>query len=172
VRRPEKEALVGSLHDTLGQANLLVVTQQAGLTVAQMTVLRGRMRAAGGSFKVTKNRLAKRALDGTPHAALGGLLTGPTALAFSQDPIAAAKIAVDYAKENDKFSIVGGSLGGRILDANGVRALASLPSLDELRGKLVGLLQAPASGVARLLNAPAGKLARVFAAYAKTDVAA
>src|SRR5262249_43003504 len=128
--------------------------------------LRRQMRAAGAGFKVTKNRLAKRALEGTAFAALAPLFTGPTAVAYSHDPVAAAKAAVTFANRNDKLTIIGGGLSGQMLDAAGVRALATLPSLDELRGKIIGLIQAPATKLAGLLQAPAGQLARVLAAHA------
>ena len=172
MQRQQKEQLVATLHQTFNDANLLVVTHQTGLTVAQMTTLRRRMRDAGAGFKVTKNRLAKIALDGTKFAALSDLFTGPTAVAYSADPVAAAKIAVEYANQNEKFVVIGGALGAQVLDAGGVHALARLPSLDELRGKLIGVLQAPAAQVARICAAPAGQLARVFAAYAEKDAAA
>jgi large subunit ribosomal protein L10 len=129
------------------------------------------MRDAGASYKVAKNRLAKIALDGTDYSVLSDLLTGPTALATSIDPVAAAKVAIEFAKTNDKLEIVGGAMGAQLLNAEGVKALASLPSLDELRGKLVGLLQAPASKLAAITAAPAGQLARVFNAYAEKEAA-
>ena len=143
------------------------MTHQTGLTVAEATQLRRQMRAAGARFRVTKNRLAKRALDRTPFAGLSPLFTGPTAIAFSPDPVAAAKVAVEYANRNNKLTIVGGGLAGQVMDAAGVKELASLPSLDELRGKLIGLLVAPATRIAGVLQAPAGHLARVLAAYAE-----
>jgi large subunit ribosomal protein L10 len=125
------------------------------------------MRAAGANFKVTKNRLARRAFAGTKFERLSPMFTGPTAIAFSRDPVAAAKVAVEFANKNDKLQIVGGSLGTEQLDAKGIKALATLPSLDQLRGKILGLLQAPATRIASVLQAPAGQLARVFAAYGK-----
>jgi large subunit ribosomal protein L10 len=150
---------------------VVVVTRNLGMSVAQSTALRGKVRDAGATYKVAKNRLAKLALADTQYEAIGELLTGPTALATSVDPVAAAKAAVDFAKTNDRLEIVGGSMGGQLLDANGIKALASLPSLDELRAKLVGLVNAPATKVAQLANAPAAKLARVFGAYAAKDAA-
>jgi large subunit ribosomal protein L10 len=168
VDRSQKQKLIDSLHGVLAQTELVVVTQQVGMTVAEVSNLRRQMREAGAGFKVTKNRLARRALEGTKFAKLAPLFTGPTAVAFSTDPVAAAKVAVIYAKANEKLSIVGGAMGETLLDPSGVNALASLPSLNELRGKLVGLLQTPATRVAQVLQAPAGQLARVLAAYAKT----
>lgn len=169
--RAEKAELVSTLHATLGQAASVVVVRNLGLTVAQSTALRQQMRDAGASFRVTKNRLAKIALEGTAYTGLSDLLTGPTALATSADPVAAAKVAVDFAKTNDKLEIVGGAMGETVLDVNGVKALASLPSLDELRAKIVGLVQAPATKLAQITSAPAGQLARVFGAYATKDAA-
>jgi len=168
VERARKKEIVDGLHEALGDANVVVITQHNGLTVAEATALRRSMRAAGASFRVTKNRLALRALGGTPYEGLSDLFTGPTAVATSADPVAAAKAAVDYAKKNEKLVVIGGAMGERRLDADGIKALAALPSLDELRGKLIGLIQAPATKVAGVLQAPAGQLARVFAAYAKT----
>jgi large subunit ribosomal protein L10 len=161
VDRSQKEKLVAELHQTFGEVNLVVVTHQSGLTVAEVTELRRRMRAAGAGYKVSKNRLTRLALEGTKFAALQSLLTGPTAIATSDDPVAAAKICVEFAKDNEKMVIVGGALGEKALDVAGVTELAKLPSLDELRGRLIGLLQAPA-----------GQLARVFSAYASQGEAA
>jgi large subunit ribosomal protein L10 len=166
VDRAQKQKLVDSLHGTLMQTELVVVTQQVGMTVAEVTTLRRQMREAGAGFKVTKNRLARRALEGTKFAQLAPLFKGPTAVAYSTDPVAAAKVAVNYANANEKLSIVGGAMGGQLLDSKGIKALATLPSLNELRGKLVGLLQTPATRVAQVLRAPAGQLARVMGAYA------
>lgn len=170
--RARKEELVTELNQSFAEAALVVVTQQTGLTVSESTELRARMREAGAGYKVTKNRLAKLALAGTPYEPITDLFSGPTAIAYSADPVAAARVAVNYAKENDKLTVVGGAMGDTLLDENAVKALASLPSLDELRGKLVGLLNAPATKVAGVLQAPAGQLARVFGAYAKQDEAA
>ena len=169
--RAQKNEQVSALAKTLSETAVVVVTRNHGLTVAQVTDLRTKMRQAGASFKVTKNRLARIALEGTPYQPIGELLTGPIGFATSTDPVAAAKVAVDFAKTNDKFEIVGGAMGTTVLDINGVKALAALPSLDELRGRIVGLIQAPASKIAQLVNAPAGKLARVFGAYATKEAA-
>ncbi len=169
--RTEKAATVASLHATLSQAGAVVVIRNLGLTVAQSTDLRNKMRAGGASFKVAKNRLAKIALVDTPYAGIVDLLTGPTALATSIDPIAAAKIIVEFAKTNDKLEIIGGAMGDTILGVSGIKALASLPSLDELRAKIIGLVQAPATKLAQITAAPAGQLARVFGAYAVKQAA-
>ena len=170
--RAQKEATVSGLNRTLGEVNLVVVTQQSGLTVYESMMLRRKVREAGAGFKVTKNRLTRLALEGTKFQALQPLMTGPTALAFSEDPVAAAKVCVEFAKQNEKLTIIGGALGEQLLDLDGVQALAKLPSLDELRGTLVGLLQTPATKVAGVLQAPAGQLARVFSAYGSQDEAA
>jgi large subunit ribosomal protein L10 len=172
LNRTEKGEVVSALHKTLSATALVVVTQQVGLTVAEVSNLRRKMRAAGAGYKVTKNRLARLALKGTKFEQLSPLFKGPTAIAHSVDPVAAAKVAVDYAKDNQKLAILGGAIGEHVLDAAGVKALASLPSLDELRGKLVGLVQAPATKVAAILQAPASMLARVLGAYAKKSEAA
>jgi len=167
VDRSGKQELVSELHQTISDANLVVITKQSGLTVAEVSDLRRKMRAAGAGFKVAKNRLAQLALKGTKHEGLDNLLKGPTAIAYSADPVAAAKVAVTFANSNEKLTIVGGSMGTQVLDAAGVTALATLPSLDELRAKLLGMLQTPATRVATVVQAPAGQLARVFGAYAK-----
>ena len=167
MERAQKQRLVETLQQDLADTACVVVTHQSGLTVAEATQLRRQMRAAGARFRVTKNRLAKRALDGTPFAGLTPLFAGPTAIAFSRDPVAAAKVAVEYANRNDKLTIIGGGLAGEVIDAAGVKELAALPSLDELRARLIGLLVAPATRVARVLQAPAGQVARVLAAYAE-----
>jgi large subunit ribosomal protein L10 len=172
VDRARKEELVTELNQSFADAALVVVTQQTGLTVAESTDLRRRMREAGASYKVTKNRLAKLALSGTPYEPITDLFEGPTAIAYSADPVAAARVAVDFAKDNEKLVVVGGAMGDTVLDEGAVKALASLPSLDELRGKIVGLLNAPATKVAGVLQAPAGQLARVFGAYSAKDEAA
>jgi len=164
VNRQEKAELIETLQSTLNASTTVVVTHQVGMTVAESGDLRGKMREAGAGFKVTKNRIAKLALKGTRYEELEGLFTGPTAIGTSEDPVAAAKALVDYAKGNDKLTIIGGSMDGKILDKAGVEALAKMPSLDELRGKLVGLLQAPAAKIARVTQAPAGKVARVVKA--------
>jgi large subunit ribosomal protein L10 len=171
VDRTQKTEWVGSLQGSLGEVGLVVVTHYMGLTVAEMTDLRGKMRAAGASFKVTKNRLTKLALVGTEFESIADLFVGPTAIAVSRDPVAAAKVVADYAKTNDKLKILGGSLGSLRLDVNGVKALATLPSLDELRGKLLGMISTPATRIAGVLQAPAGQLARVLKAKADKDAA-
>lgn len=167
--RTEKEGLVSSLNATLQTAGCVIITQQKGLTVAEVSRLRREAREQGAAYKVTKNTLARLALAGTKFEGLHGLLTGPTAITWSADPVAAAKVIVQFAKGNDKLTILGGAMPGQVLDTAGVQALATLPSLDELRGKLLGLIQAPATKVAGVLQAPAGQLARVFAAYADKD---
>ena len=166
MNRNEKAELIETLQSTLSEAAAVVVTHQTGLTVAESSDLRGRMREAGAGFKVTKNRLTKIALQGTKYEDITDLFTGPTAMGTSADPVSAAKTLVAFAKENDKLTIVGGSLDGKVLDKAGVEALATLPSLDELRATLVGLLNAPATKVARVAQAPAAKLARVIQARA------
>ena len=150
---------------------MIVVAHYAGLTVGAMTKLRSEMRGAGGQVKVAKNRLVKLALEGTDAEGIAELLKGPTCLAYSADPVAAPKIAVKFAKANEKFVILGGAMGTTALDAKGVNSLADLPSLDELRGTLIGLLQAPASKIVRTLNEPGAQLARVFAAYGNKEAA-
>ena len=167
--RSQKSEAVAELNRTFKEVGVVVVTRNLGMTVAQSTQLRTRMREAGASYKVSKNRLAKIALEGTDYAGLADLLTGPTALATSTDPVAAAKVVTDFAKTNDKFEVVGGAMGTTVLDAAGVQALASLPSLDELRAKIVGLIVAPATKLATITQAPAAQLARVLAAYADKD---
>lgn len=169
--RSQKANSVAALNATFNESGVVVVTRNLGLSVAQSTELRTKMREAGASYKVAKNRLAKIALKDTDYDGLGDLLTGPTALATSIDPVAAAKAAVEFAKTTDKLEIVGGSMGGQMLDEAGVKALASMPSLDELRGKLVGLVNAPATKIAQVVNAPAAKLARVFGAYGAKEAA-
>lgn len=169
--RTQKADWVGSLHGKLGEVGLVVVAHYKGLTVAEMTNLRVKMRAAGASFKVTKNRLTKLALAGTEFENLADLFVGPTAIAASSDPVAAAKVAVEFAKTNDKLQILGGSLGSMRLDVDGIKALATLPSLDELRAKLIGMISTPATRIAGVLQAPAGQLARVLRAKADKDAA-
>jgi len=169
--RSQKTDAVAQLKAVFNEVGVVVVTRNLGLTVDQSTDLRNKMRDAGASYKVAKNRLAKLALKDTDYTGLEVFLNGPTGLAWSEDPVAAAKAAVDFAKSNDKLEIVGGSMGSQVLDAEGVKALASMPSLDELRGKIVGLVNAPATKVVQLVNAPAAKLARVFGAYAAKDAA-
>ncbi len=164
--RVQKAESVKELNSLFADAGAVVVAHYSGMTVAQMGELRSRLSAAGASFKVAKNRLAKRALEGTPAEGISDLFNGPTGIAYSKDPVAAPKVIVAYAKENDKLVILGGAAVGAVLDLKGVKTLAELPSLDQLRGKIVGLLQAPATKIAGILQAPAGQLARVVSAYA------
>ena len=170
--RAQKQELTASLHADLADTVCIVVTHQSSLSVADVTQLRRQMRGAGARYRVTKNRLMRRALEGTAFEGLAPLFTGPTAIAFSRDPVAAAKAAVEYANRNQKLTIVGGGLSGQVLDAAAIRALATLPSLDELRGKIIGLINAPATKLAALLQTPGGQLARVLAALAAKDDAA
>jgi large subunit ribosomal protein L10 len=169
--RAQKAELVAELKQTFAETSVVVVTRNLGMTVAQSTALRIKMRDAGASFKVSKNTLALIALEGTTYAPLSDLLNGPVALATSADPVAAAKVAVDFARTNDRFEIVGGAMGDTILDVNGVKALAELPSLDELRARIVGLIQAPATKIARTISEPGAMLARVIGAYAAKEAA-
>ncbi|MDP4576322.1 50S ribosomal protein L10 [Qipengyuania sp. G39] len=169
--RSQKADAVAQLSDVFNQAGVVVVTRNLGLTVAQSTELRTKMREAGASYQVAKNRLAKLALKDTDYAGIEEFLNGPTALGYSEDPVAAAKAVVEFAKTTDKIEIVGGSMGATKLDEAGVKALASMPSLDELRGKIVGLVNAPATKIAQVVNAPAAKLARVFGAYGAKEAA-
>ena len=171
VDRTEKREFVSALGQVFAETSMVVVTRNNGLTVAEVSNLRRQMRASGSTYKVAKNRLAALALDGTRFDGITPMLKGPTALAWSMDPVAVAKAAVDFAKTNDRFVVVGGALGTQTLNAEGIKALADLPSLDTLRAGLVGLLQTPATRVAGVLQAPAGQLARVFGAYAKRDEA-
>lgn len=170
--RAEKREFVTGLNDVFKSTGSVVVAHYAGLTVAQMNDLRTKMRAAGGTVKVAKNRLAVIALQGTESEKMNALFKGQTLIAYSDDPVAAPKVASDFAKGNDKLVILGGSMGATALDADGVKSLATLPSLDELRAKLLGMVQTPATRIAGVLQAPAGQLARVFGAYARKDEAA
>jgi large subunit ribosomal protein L10 len=172
VDRTSKEGVVAGLRKVFESANLVVVTQFSGLSVAEATDLRNQMREAGANFQVTKNRLALRALEGTAFDGLSKYFIGTTAIAHSEDAVAAARITVSYAKKNDKLTIVGGSLSGDNLDVSGINALAELPSLDALRGKLVGLIQTPATRITGVVQAPAGQLARVLNAYSEKSEAA
>ncbi|MET0180116.1 MAG: 50S ribosomal protein L10 [Novosphingobium sp.] len=167
--RSQKAEAVAELNATFNEVGVVVVTRNRGLTVAQSTALRTKMRDAGATFRVSKNTLAKLAIANTDYAGIDEYLVGPVALATSVDPVAAAKVAVDFAKTNDKLEIVGGAMGATVLDEAGIRALATMPSLDEMRGRLIGLVQAPATKIAQLVTAPAAKLARVFGAYAKSQ---
>ena len=169
--RAEKKELVAELGDVFTKTSVVVVAHYSGLTVAQLQNLRKQMREAGASVQVAKNRLAKIALEGTDVASIGSLLKGPTLIAYSDDPVAAPKVVSAFAKDHDKLVILGGAMGTTALNPAGVKSLATLPSLDELRGTLIGLLQAPATKIAQLSTAPAAKLARVFGAYANRDAA-
>jgi large subunit ribosomal protein L10 len=169
--RAQKAETVESLKGVFAGAGVVVVGHYSGLTVADLTVLRTRLRKEGGSLKVVKNRLVKLAIDGTAKSSAADLFKGPTAIAYSADPITAAKVAVAYAKEKEKFVVLGGLFGDQLLDKAGIMALATLPSLDELRGKIIGLVQAPATKIAGVLAAPGGQLARVLNAYATKDAA-
>ena len=171
MEKAKKAEVVEELNGVFSKAGSVLVAHYSGMTVAQMSDLRTRMRAAGASFRVSKNRLAVLALKGTPVEGISHLFKGPTGIAVSDDPIAASKVAVAYAKDNNKLVILGGSVGVTTLDVNGVKALASLPSLNELRGKIVGLLVAPATKIAGIVQAPAGQLARVIGAYSTKDAA-
>jgi large subunit ribosomal protein L10 len=164
--RAAKSELVATLGEVFKATKVVVVAHYSGLTVAQMQTLRRQMKQAGAAVRVAKNRLAKIALDGTDAASIAPLLKGPTLIAYSGDPVAAPKVAVDFARTHERFVILGGAMGTTSLNVDGVRALAALPSLDELRAKIVGLIQAPATKIAQLVNAPASKLARVVQAYA------
>jgi len=172
VDRAEKRETVTGLNDAFKGAGSVVVAHYAGITVAQMNDLRGKMRSAGGTVKVAKNRLARIALQGTGSEGIIDLFKGQTLIAYSNDPVAAPKIASEFAKGNDKLIILGGAMGATTLNADGVKALATLPSLDELRAKIIGMVKTPATRIAQVVNAPASKLARVVGAYARKDEAA
>lgn len=172
MERAEKRELVASLNEVFSNTGVVVVAHYQGLTVSQLQTLRVRMKEAGGSVKVAKNRLAKLALQGTEAEHISDLFTGPTVIAYSADPVAATKVSVEFAKTHDKFVILGGAMGKTNLNPDGVKALATLPSLDELRAKLVGMIKTPATRIAGVVQAPAAQLARVFGAYAKKDEAA
>ena len=170
--RSQKEKMVAQLKQLFTEQTLVVVTHYSGLTVANMTELRGKMREAGASYRVTKNRLSRLALDDTEFKELGDLFTGPIGLAYSMDPVAAAKVAVDFAKGNENLVVLGGVFNGQILDVAAVDSLAKLPSLDTLRGGLVGMIQTPGTRIAGILQAPAGQMARVIGAYSEKETAA
>lgn len=170
--RSQKEELVSSMHQVFEDASMVVVTHYSGLTVAEISDLRRQMLEAGASFKVTKNRLTRLALKGTKFENVADLFLGPTAVAYSEDPVAAARVVVDYGKRNEKLVVLGGALDDRPLDVDGIKALASLPSLDALRAKLLGMLNTPATRIAGVLQAPAGQLARVVGAHAAKGEAA
>jgi len=172
VDRAQKVELVTSLNQVFQNAGVVVVAHYAGLTVKQMTVLRGEMKQAGATVKVAKNRLVKLALPGTPPEGIMDLFTGPTLIAYSDDPVAAPKVAVKFAKDNEQFAVLGGAMGAQVLNVEGVKSLASLPSLDELRGKLVAMMQTPATRIAMLTKAPAGQIARVLNAHSQKGEAA
>jgi large subunit ribosomal protein L10 len=172
VDRAAKKELIATLNGVFSGTSVVVVAHNTGLTVAQMQTLRKQMKEKGAAVKVAKNRLAKIALEGTDAASVVPLLKGPTVFAYSGDPVAAPRVANDFARTHEKFVILGGAMGKTALDANGVKALAVLPSLDELRAKLIGLIQAPGTKLAQLANAPAAKVARVLQAYAKKGEAA
>ena len=167
--RAEKREFVSQLNEVFNNTGSVVVAHYAGLTVAQMNDLRSKMRAAGGTVKVAKNRLVKIALQGTESEGMTALFQGQTLIAYSEDPVTAPKVAADFAKANDNLVILGGAMGPTTLDADGVKALASMPSIDELRAKIVGMISTPATRIAQVVNAPAGQLARVFGAYAQKD---
>jgi len=169
--RAQKQEAIETLKGVFNGAGAVVVTHYMGLTVAEMTDLRGRLRNEGAQLQVVKNTLATKALDGSIGAEGDALFVGPVAIAFAPDPVSAAKVATQYAKDNDKFSVIGGFMGQQVLDKKSVTALAALPSLDQLRAKIIGLLQAPATKIAGVLQAPAGQLARVIGAYAAKDAA-
>jgi large subunit ribosomal protein L10 len=168
--RAQKAESIETLKGVFADAGAVVVTHYLGLTVAEMTDLRLRLRKEGAALKVVKNRLAQKAMNGASEGA-HALFKGPVAIAYGPDVSSAAKIATQYAKDNDKFVVIGGIMGETVLDQNGVKALATLPSLDEIRATLIGLIQAPATKVAGVLQAPAGQLARVFSAYGAKDAA-
>ena len=170
--RTEKREFVASLAAVFAKTSMVIVTRNDGLSVADVTDLRRRVRAAGATHKVAKNRLASLALAGTQFEGIKPLLKGPTALSWADEPVAVAKVLVEFAKTNDKLVLLGGSLGAQTLDVASIKALAELPSLDVLRAQLVGLISTPATRIAGVLQAPAGQLARVFGAYAKTGEAA
>ena len=172
MERAEKTELVASLNRVFKTTGVIVVAHNKGLTVNQVNDLRNKMSQAGATVKVAKNRLAKLALDGTDASGIKGLFTGPTMVAYAADPVAAPKVAAAFAKTNEKFVVLGGALGKIVMDAAAVKVLAELPSLDQLRGKIIGLLQAPATRIAGVLAAPGGQIARVINAYATKDQAA
>ncbi len=169
--RSQKADSIAFLSEVFNEAGAVVIIRNLGMTVAQSTALRTKIREAGATYKVAKNSLAKLAVAGTSYEGVGEFFTGPTGIAASVDPVAAAKAVIEFAKTTDKIEIVGGAMGTQVLNADGVKALASMPSLDELRAKLIGLIQAPATKLAQLATAPAAKLARVFSAYAEKEAA-
>jgi len=172
VERSEKIELVTTLNKVFKTTGVIVVAHNKGLTVNQVNDLRNKMAQAGATVKVAKNSLARLALDGTDASGIKDLFVGPTMVAYAADPVSAPKVAAAFAKGNDKFVVLGGALGKTVMDANAVKALAELPSLDQLRGKLIGLIQAPATRIAGVLAAPGGQVARVINAYATKEQAA
>jgi large subunit ribosomal protein L10 len=171
VDRSEKQELISSLHGTFENAGIVVVAHYSGLNVKDINELRSQMRGAGASFKVTKNRLTRLALEGTPYDHIGDLFTGPTAIAYSDDPVGPAKVAVEFAKKHDKLVVLGGAMGDVRLGVDDIKQLATLPSLDELRGQIVGMLNTPATRIAVVLQAPAGSVARVISAHSQSGAA-
>jgi large subunit ribosomal protein L10 len=171
VERSQKQELIAELNEVFSKAASVVVVHYDGLTVAEITKLRAEMRELGASLKVTKNRLTRLALEDTDYTGIADLFTGPTAVGYAEDPVSAAKAIAAFAKGNEKLRILGGGMGTTVLDENGVKALASMPSLDELRGKIIGVISAPAQKLAAVTQAPAGQLARVFGAYGDKDAA-
>ncbi|NCC21971.1 MAG: 50S ribosomal protein L10 [Alphaproteobacteria bacterium] len=155
MSRAQKESEVTELQQRFEQGEAVIVTHNLGLTVAEVTELRSKLRAGGASFKTTKNTLARRALKGTRYEQIAKMFTGPTGVATSTDPVAAAKVTQEFAKDHAKLVILGGAMGDKVLSAAEVEQLSKLPSLDELRGRLVGLLVAPATKIARVLQTPA-----------------
>ncbi|MCF6199895.1 MAG: 50S ribosomal protein L10 [Hyphomicrobiaceae bacterium] len=172
MEREQKRELVKSLHEVFSDTGVIVVAHNTGMTVAEITDLRAQVREVGGAVKVAKNRLVKLALKDTPAESLSDLFTGPTIIAYADDPVSVPKVAVKFAKTNEKLVLLGGAMGEMYLDIDGVKSLAALPTLDELRGTLVGLLQAPAGKVARVISTPPGQLARVISAYSEKSDAA
>lgn len=169
MNRAEKKEWISDANGLFGGAEIVIVAHYQGLTVAEMSKLRGQVRTAGASFRVTQNRLTKLALAGTQYEALKDLFTGPTAVAFSNDPVAAAKVIAGFSKDNEKLKLVGGAFGKQVLSQADIKQLATLPSLDELRAKILALINTPATRIAGVLQAPAGQLARVFGAYATKE---
>ena len=169
--RIEKENLVASMHKTFEDSSIVVVTHYSGLTVSEMGDLRMQMHDVGASFKVTKNRLTRLALEGTKYQPLKTMFTGPTAIAYSEDPVAAAKAAVAFSKDNEKLIVLGGALGEEQLDLTAIKALASLPSLEDLRAKIAGVISTPATRIVGVMKAPAGQVARVIAAHSASCAA-
>ena len=165
--RSEKELMVSSLRQGLAESSLVIVAHQTGLTVAEVSGLRRQMREAGAQFKVAKNTLARLAVVGTPHEGIDNLLSGPTVLAYSKDPVAAAKITIKFANNNERFKVIGGALNGKVLNEKDIETLSKLPSMDELRAQIVGIISTPATRVAGILQAPAGQLSRTFSAYSQ-----